>query len=312
METYLIVRLHGLIQHLLRKEDYEWLLKGRSLRDLPEYSHIENEDSLEEVLNKIDNVLMKRLNFLADLQSKFSPFITAFSDRLEIENIKVRLRQFHGRQDKKSIYTQYAHFTSPDELMEIDNEEKLWTLLQNTPYHTVAPTEEILKDSLEFKEAYLDSCYYAYIRSVIPKKERKELGELLDLEGLITSIYWMLVFNEDKMIKLIEERLHGFKPSFIKVKEFNLKNVYSLLKVDWNLADKLVKQGEISKLMRKLKKAHLELVREKAERKSLSSLFLYYYLLLIKYERDNLHKMVLGRVIGLKREKIKQTLLFLF
>ncbi len=310
METYLIVRLHGLIQHLLSREDYERLLKGRPFRELPEYSHIENENSLEEVLAKVDDVLIKRLNFLMGLQSRYSSFITAFGDRLELENIKVKLRQLYGRRSEAGIYTQYVHFTPLDKLMEVDSEEELWTSLQNTPYHTAASTEEILKESLEFKEAYLDSCYYTYIKSVLPKNERKRLGRLLDLEGLIVSAYWMLVFNKDRTRELIEEKLRGFKPNFIKVEELNPRNICSLLKFNWSFAENLVKRGEISKLMKKLRSIHLRLVREEAKRACLSSLFLYYYLLLIKCERDNLHRIVLGRAMGLKREKIRQTLLF--
>jgi len=309
METYVVVRVHGLLQHLLKAEDYEALLRGEALWSLPEYTSISPEDSVRDFLSKIDEVMIGRLTFLMKLQSAYTGLITAFADRLEVENLKVKLRELYSARGKYDVYSSYSHFIPLEKLLRAETEEELWELTRETPYQ---PEEKgILEGDLQLKEAYLDSRYYAYLKASVPRRERKALGELIHLEGLIPAVYWMIVLGSEKVAELIEKGiLKGFKhPS---VRKTSLGNYLATLRVRKEEAERLIEESEISVLMRVLRSNLLEILRGEARRAQLASQYLYYYLTLVKNERDNLQKIVIGQALGLDREKIRQTLVLPF
>lgn len=310
METYVIVRIHGLLQHLLKAEDYEDLIDGKSLWELPEYSHIEASDDVATVLTKIDQVLVKRFEFLSKLESGYSRFIRAFSDRLELGNVKIKLRELYGARKRYDIYTQYSHFVPLEKLLSVGEESELWNLLKGSPYHSILNTKNLIDKSLEFKEAYLDSSYYAYLKESLHKHERKILRKLVDLESFIPALYWTLVLGEDNMKTCIRRNIfRGFKSKLIKMGEFSLRVLLENLDISWDYAKKLLDEGSISILLNEALRSHLRKAAVEAKKRQLSPVYAYYYLLLAKYERDNLQKIVIGKNLKLDKEKIRQALI---
>jgi len=312
METYVIVRIHGLLQHLLGAEDYEDLIDGKGLWEFPEYSHVESDDDVTTVLAKIDQVLVKRLEFLSKLESGYRGFVRAFSDRLELGNVKIKLRELYGARERYDIYAQYSHFVSLEELLGVEEESEFWGLLEETPYHSVLSTKSLLGKSLEFKEAYLDSCYYAYLKESLHRHERRILRELMDLESLVPASYWTIVLGEHVMKTCMKDGIFkGFETGLMKAGEFSLRALLEKLGISWDYAKKLIDEGQISLLMNEALKNHLKRAAAEAGRRQLSPVYVYYYLLLAKYERDNLQRIVIGRSLELDREKIRQALILL-
>ena len=309
METYTVVRVHGLIQHLLSPRDYEALINGRGLWEYPEYAHVEPEDDVPSMLTKVGKVLIERLEFLSSLESGYRRFIRAFSDRLELENIKIKLRELHRAREKYDIYAQYSHHIPLEELLGISEEESFWRKLEGTPYHSLLATEDLKGKSLQFKEAYLDSCYYAYFKGSLNRRERKTLGRFIDLEGLIPAAYWMIVLGEKEVTPRLEGEFKGFRTEFSRIEEYSLRAVLGELGIGWDRAGKLVRESKISALIREALVNHLGKVKDEARRRRLSLAYVYYYLLLAKYERDNLQRVIVGRSLELDREKILQTLI---
>ena len=308
METYTIVRVCGLLQHLLKKTDYEVLLEEDGIWRFPAYSHISPDDPLEDVLAKIDGVMVDRFNFLSKIKSRYTRLITAFADRLELENLKIKLREIYGKKERYEIYIPYSHFIPIEDLLKVKKEEEVWRLVLETPYW-ISSQEPPRKDLLSW-ELYLDSKYYLYLKESLPSLERRTLGEIVDLESFIAAIYWMVVVGEEDIIDLIaRDELTGLKPHFVE-SEVSLSGYIGSLGLEHREAVRLIRENEISLLLKKLREKFLEVLSNKAGEEKFSVALTYYYLTLVKAERDNLHRIIIGKKLGLPPEKIRRVLLF--
>lgn len=312
METYLIVRVHGLLQHLLKPKDYINFLEEKVT--LNELGYTNEEYDLERKINSICGKFIERIKFLEKIGGSLTPFFTAFLDFLEINNVKYKFRYLRGS-SRDIYYIPYSHFIPFDRLISISDEEELMFLLSKTPYITILEPKikriKVSNLSLKVIEAILDAIYCSYYRYQAKIAHiKKGTLRLVDLEILIKYLYWLLNLTEEdiallKNIRLIEE----FLPKTFKVID-NIENILKLYNIKYDNVQYIINSKQISRLMSMIYKAFLRKVSKAALRGSMSQEYVYYYMLLCKFEMSNLERIIIGKKTGLTRELIEPALIF--
>jgi len=130
------------------------------------------------------------------------------------------------------------------------------------------------------------------------------------LEALVQTLYWSAVMSGDRVSELMSrgQALSGLRPKFIRLEEEGVRGYAAALGLKWEEVRRRIEEGRVTELLYDASRVHLSTAAEEARRRQLSPVYLYYYLLLCKYERDNLQRVVVGIAMNLDREKIRQTL----
>ncbi|MCD6564302.1 MAG: hypothetical protein J7K23_10385, partial [Thermoproteales archaeon] len=119
MKTYLVTRTHGLILSLIKSEEYNLLISGKIDLNKIGYNVSFEKDSVEKIFNVIVRKFVDRILFLEKITPDYSDFFRAFLERLEVENIKAKLRYLRGFKNKE-VYYPYEYFISKKDLMLIN------------------------------------------------------------------------------------------------------------------------------------------------------------------------------------------------
>ena len=294
MEVYAIVRAHGLRARLLTKEDYEAILRGaRKLWEYPEYSGIAEKDPLDQKLDKVYRVYVRRMEFLASLSPRLRSFIYALLDRLEVENLKIHLRHVMGYR-RPVVYYPYARFLGPAKLVTLSTEGALWQALQGTPYalpkdftfKTAAPVE---------REALIESLYFKHLLAEV-EALRAPPDAISAIRGLVHRDYTVR-YN-------LWERALGPKLASEVAKALGLSGVLVS-----ELLDRLRALPESEALLqgfRDIYRAALRVAREHP----LDAAYICAFNVLACVEAQNLERIILGSEVGIAEEVINKQLIY--
>lgn len=305
MQNYLLVRVHGLIQHVLRMEDYMHIVKeGVSPSILRYYQGIGGQP-YDEQINTIIKTYVDRITFLAKIYPPYARFFRAFLDRLELENLKVKLRTFKSEQPTERYYS-YFHHASFSRLEEIREEKDFWLLLAETPYWPEDMGIDLEDLCLETKEALLDSIYYEYLRkAAIDVGVQRKIMRLIDIEALISMLYWVIVLGEERVRELLEGKvLEGLKPKQLKISSVDPYSLSTLIGIDASELKMLIDHRNISMIKLNSYKSYLESVKKIAKMSQLSFVYVFYYMVLCRNEMENLLKILIGKKLKLAPDAI--------
>ncbi len=312
METYLVVRAHGLKTRLLKQRDYEMIVnEEKSLSDYPDYHNIKEEDSLHEKIEKVYRVYVNRINLLANISPKeYQAFIKALLDRLEIENIKIQLRYIMGSK-RRVIYYPYGHYISPTRLSKITSEGRLWETLQKTPYMKTKKMPRFVTGTIAEREMYLENLYYSYMLDIIlsTKKLRKKLRvlyEILKTEYMGKLIYWEKVLGQQSLRDALRNIGTPFNIYSVRVKELLEK-----LKIDPKEAEEILESNKLTEFLNLMKRGVIKYSIYLLTPYTVDLPFLYLYNLMANIEAENLEKIILGKDIGLTEEAILSMLVII-
>ncbi len=308
METYLVVRAHGLKTRLLNKKDYEDIVRGkRSLSDFKDYSAIREDMELKEKVNHIYRVYISRLGLLAKIAPEYGEFIYALLDRLEVENIKIQLRNLYGRREKAYFYP-YGRRLSPAELEEATSEEALWELVKRTPYMEGVQLP-VFSGSVAEREMFLDNIYYLYLLKKINtgslRKKLAPITEVVRLEYLIKLFYWKTAFGEDFW------RLIAKQPKPFNVSEKTFDTLLVKLDISEETVSELLSQRKLTELMNEMTLALVRHASYSLRPYSTELPFVYTYNIMAYVEAVNLERVMLGIDTGLPEETILSSLVYI-
>ena len=216
METYAVVRAHGVKSRLLSKQDYEALVAGtRRIWEFPDYTHILEQDPLEKKLEKAYKVYIDRMTLLAKI-SKFPDLIFALLDWLEVENIKFHLRLITGYQ-RQVLYYPYGRLLGLEKLKSLSSESLIWEALSATPLKAPAPrTHAFMTGLIAEREAFLEILYFGYLVNTIInlKWQRNIAATVIDFvtsNFTVRYAYWIKLLPENIVGSIIERYAPGLK-----------------------------------------------------------------------------------------------------
>ncbi len=306
MIEYLIVRTIGLRLHLLRPDDYERLIRGEvELEDLPEYRSLVTAEAEEARLRAVHAKFVERASLLLKVCDSHAPFVRAFLDRLEVENVRARLRGALSDTDPPYYYP-YSHFIDLEALAGARSLDRVMRLLRGTPYEVrvrrSAPASVL--------EMALDSAYFAYYRKEARRSGLKCLMPLIDREALARLLYWTLRLGESAVVG---ERslLRGFEPASLSVRLRPplLDRLAGLFRLDAEQLRRMERHGEVSRAVRVVEGRIADAARRSFLRERYAPIAVYYYLLLCYNEMRNLERILLGKMLGLRPELIRGAVL---
>ena len=300
MKTYLVTRTHGLILSLIKSEEYNLLISGKIDLNKIGYNVSFEKDFVEKIFNAIVGKFVDRIVFLEKITPDYSDFFRAFLERLEVENIKAKLRYLRGFKNKE-VYYPYEYFISKKDLMLINNEYELLNFLKNTPlditYYINKLKNEDEKD-LVIKEILLDIKYYEYYFSTL-KEFKKFLFPMVNLERIITYIFWCTMIGEEKISKLL---------LLFNIKNLNYAEISHALGLSKNDLQRHLENKHYMRLLEIAEDNFIKKLKKNVLRNKDNIFFVYYYMIASYYEMKNLEKILLGRKIGLRPEVIRGTL----
>jgi len=312
---YTIVRCHGLIMHLLRRQEYMDLVEEKiKLEDIEEYKEVRDEYPLERKLELITKKFVDRIRFLANVAGRnISEFYTAFLDFLEAENIKIRIRSLYGR-GEEDIYYPYSHFVGVKELKSAKNETDLMLLLRETPYRLKPEVIEFMKRNVAIGEMYIESCYYKRLKEVLSKykRELKRIIPFVDYEILRRVMYWFVTIGEERAQKLIREHgFHGLTPYEKGWTRIRSDRIIAEFNLDPKQVRELINRKKITDLMHIMRIRELNALRRGVRRAKTSEVFIYYYMQMCREEMSNLYKILIGKENNLPKEAITAMLVII-
>jgi len=300
MKTYLVTRTHGLILSLIKSEEYNLLISGKIDLNKLGYNVSFEKDFVEKIFNAIVGKFVDRIVFLEKITPDYSDFFRAFLERLEVENIKAKLRYLRGFKNKE-VYYPYEYFISKKDLMLINNEYELLNFLKNTPlditYYINKLKNEDEKD-LVIKEILLDIKYYEYYFSTL-KEFKKFLFPMVNLERIVTYIFWCTMIGEEKISKLL---------LLFNIKNLNYAEISHALGLSKNDLQRHLENKHYMRLLEIAEDNFINKLKKNVLRNKDNIFFVYYYMIASYYEMKNLEKILLGRKIGLRPEVIRGTL----
>ncbi len=315
MELYLAVRCHGLKTRLLRQKDYEALVKGeKELSELPDYKDIDEEDPLHVKIRKVFEVFNKRVSLLIKIAPDIEPLIRMYPDRLEIENLKIRLRALRGIRVEEYYYP-YFHYFDHKTLSSITSERQLWEKINKTPYMQCPRPPSFISNSLAEREAFLDAVYIAYMRTLISKTNRiirHPLLNFLDLEAISKLVYWKLVLPKEVEFMLRRGLLKDLLPMSISLASLDPINLLSTLKIKREIAVRFVENLDISGMLIAIRRSLLMHLQRIAINHSTGFPYVLFYLALALNEAQNLEKLFIGKHVRMSEEDILSSLCTLY
>ncbi|MCD6563294.1 MAG: hypothetical protein J7K23_05205, partial [Thermoproteales archaeon] len=181
------------------------------------------------------------------------------------------------------------------------NEYELLNFLKNTPlditYYINKLKNEDEKD-LVIKEILLDIKYYEYYFSTL-KEFKKFLFPMVNLERIITYIFWCTMIGEEKISKLL---------LLFNIKNLNYAEISHALGLSKNDLQRHLENKHYMRLLEIAEDNFIKKLKKNVLRNKDNIFFVYYYMIASYYEMKNLEKILLGRKIGLRPEVIRGTL----
>jgi len=308
VETYLVVRAHGLKTRLLGRREYEDIVRGkRGIWDFRDYSAIREDMDLKEKINQVYRVYTSRLGLLARIAPDYGEFIYALLDRLEVENVKIQLRNIYGRRGRAYFYP-YGRRLSPAQLEGVASEEALWELVGKTPYMEGVRLPAFRAGVAE-RELFLDNIYYLYLlRSVNAGPLRKKLSPVTDvirLEYLVKLFYWKTALGDDFWAIIARHP----KPFSIGERSFDALLVK--LDVSQERVSELLSQRKLTELMNEMTLALVRYASFALRPYSVELPFIYTFNIMAYIEAQNLERIILGLDTGLPEETILSSLVYI-
>ncbi len=306
METYLVVRAHGLKTRLLGKDDYVNIVRGkRSLSDYMDYSAIREDMELKDKVNEVYRVYVSRMNLLARVAPDYGEFLYALTDKLEIENFKIQLRNVLGRRAPPYFYP-YGRKVGPAKLREVQSEEELWELLEKTPY--MKGVKKPPMNTVAEKEFFLDVLYYLYLLSSIEDKNYSKrlepVKEAIRMEYLVKLYYWSSALGK-RFWELLAQM-----PKPFSVTESSFSALTKKLKVDEEKLSDLIARRRLTEAMNELTVSLIKYVGYIVRPYTVELPFLYLYNMMAYVEAVNLERVIIGLDTGLAEENILSSLMF--
>ncbi|HDJ89816.1 MAG TPA: hypothetical protein ENG40_03900 [Thermoprotei archaeon] len=302
MKTYLIVRVHGLRQHLLKEDDYHKLIRGDIDLDNLGYTTSIKENNIQELIEDISKKFIEKVLFLEKIAPEYSKFFRAFLEKLEVENIKAKLRYMRGSGGLEYYYP-YHYFIDREKFLSIRNEEELIKILSETPLSIKICIDHIKarkgRISLMEKELCLDAKYYEYYAESV-KRYSKIIFSAIQLEKILTYTYWSIMLGR----KDTEEIFLTINPENF----FLIEMGFHLLELKISRFEKYLENKDYSSLISLVDTLYLKRIKRLFLENKNNLYTVYYYLILIYYEMKNLEKIVLGRKMALRPEIIRGTL----
>jgi len=294
METYAVVRAHGIKSRLLSKQDYQALVAGtKQIWEFPDYAYISEQDPLEKKLEKVYKVYIDRIAPLTKIP-KVSDLTFTFLDRLEVENIKFHLRFIAGYQ-RPVLYYPYGRLLGLEKLRSLGSEVSIWEALSDTPLK--APkTPGFTTGLIAEREALLEILYYRYLTSIITNlKWRKDIiAALMDLvssDFTVRYVYWVKLLSENTVHYLIE----SYAPE-LKVQSELLESL------EGTSTTEILQKGTRMLVSRVLKGIRTH---------PLDPAYIYILNHLLLIEAQNLEKILLGKELRIPEEVILSNLILL-
>lgn len=307
MEGYLVTRAHGLKTRLLTRKDYEALIREeKELTDFEAYRDIDEKASIDQKIEKIFNVFSERLELLCSVAEEYRDVICLYADKLEIENVKFKLREIYGKRTKPYFYPYFHHITM-DALRGAISEGEVWDILGSTPYMRGREQPKFITGTVDEREAFLDSLYYEYARNVVlslKRKYRDAILEAIDREALITLIYWSIIFKSTLEDLAKRSLISGLVPVSFPIRNFDPLRLVRRIGVSFNVVKKHLETNDISSLMLILENEN-EKYYVRLSRIFFTELpYLIYYVNLALNEAFNLERIILGKILGIAEEEI--------
>ncbi|RLE99916.1 MAG: hypothetical protein DRJ63_03960 [Thermoprotei archaeon] len=311
MKDYLVVRTHGLKSRLLTKKNYEDLVYSRA--SLAHFGYLEAPEehyTLHEILDKITQKYIQRIEFLSKTLTETSNFFKMFLEELEIENIKAKIRSIYGSREKKGYLYPYSHFISLTILKRAATLYELEKLLEKTPLKL--PLRKLAKKNPQLPLLALDSLYYILLKNSlkVSRDSRKEILELINYESLIKLLYWILVIGKENLRN--REILSILKSLYPKERALtiSLESLATKLKLDYNKIINNLKLNKISEILLLAESNLIKRAKHKALFNAITAVYVYYYMLLCRNERRNLEKIIIGRELKLSPQVILSSLIY--
>jgi vacuolar-type H+-ATPase subunit C/Vma6 len=283
VENYLVVRSHGLKQHLIKPSDYEKLLKSEdpinTLAALG-YDDVMNIYGISwpEVLKAVYAKLVEKVRPLM-VNESHRKFLTAFLDRLEAANCKIKLRELMGEKTHPTLYYPYSHHLDLELLSKAGNIQEYVDLLSEAPYglklgYALGVYEKT--GFISVLEASIDFSYYNYYLEIA---KETSFEKFVKMEKEVYKAYWGELFDK------LGETTKSVTLESLKVEPNGFSMQLSVLK-DFLLRLKVI-----------------------AKEESLSISYVYAYLISCWIEAMNIEKILLGKRLNIESKMIRNMLL---
>ncbi len=306
METYIAVRCHGLKTRLLSIRDYEAIIRGKkSISDFPDYKHVVEGESPCIAAEKIFQVFVDRVRTLITAAPGLEEFLRVYPDRLEIENIKIKIREIMGRK-ARTCYYPYSHHIPLDVLKSITTEERLWDKLKDTPYMMEVRKPEFTANVVAEREAFLDSLYFTYVRRILARygrRSKKILLPIVEWEATSKLAYWSIVFGEGVKDLFKRNIIEGLQP-YRKLARADVENLLSLLGISSEDISQILGNQELSRLLLELEKRYIKYMKRIVRSHPVELPYVYYYMALALNEAYNLERIIISKVLHIPENEI--------
>jgi len=284
VELYAVVRAHGLKSRLLRRNDYEAIASGeKGLYEHPDYSAVSDRDTLEEKVEKVYRVYVRRVSLLASSTPELSPFLNALLDRLEFENSKIQLRRLAGS-EAYALFYPYGRHIGPSRLSTIRSGREVWKALSEVGLVEEVPQLE--EGTLADQEFALDLAYYRHLlrgieASKISRSCKGRLERAALQECALALSYWSSILGFDMVLDAA--RRTGMGGAGELLQELAVKK-WSTVEAERRLAFTIAKTLE--------------------KEYPLEAPFLYAFEIYSRLEAKNLERMLTGLHLGSSREEV--------
>jgi vacuolar-type H+-ATPase subunit C/Vma6 len=283
MENYLVVRSHGLKLHLIKPDDYEKLLKSEdpinTLAALG-YDDVMNiyGRSWPEVLKAVYAKLVEKVRPLM-VDESYRKLLTAFLDRLEAANCKIKLRELMGERTRPVLYYPYSHYLDLEPLSKASDVHEYVSLLSETPYGLkLRYALEVYEKTgiTSILEASIDFSYCNYYLEIA---KGTAFEKFVKMEKEVYKVYWGELFD------MLGKTTKSVTFDFLKIEPNGLSMQFSALK------DFLIKL----KIM--------------AKEESLDMSYVYAYLISCWIEATNIEKILISKRLNIESKMVRDMLL---
>jgi len=335
---YLITRIHGLKEHLLKTEDFIRMLRAKNMAEISDflftsdYSIELSKIPIKELdAKQLESIfylkLSERLSFLFQITSgKVKEVLENYYRRIEVENIKRMIRAIHGKEKIREDYLipiprryQTVNFLALSETRTI---REMIDLLKETPYRN-------LKDRVEQYEKYnnplvleaqADKLYYSglwqKLEKIVDKNEVKQLiGTEIDLKNLLYVFSFKRMKMEPELLEEMIVNVH-YKLSKSLIPKLIGTSYETIPKIlTWppyvELANKTIELLD-KEMLAETENIFSQYLYSYAETEALRNpnnlVYVFAYLNLCFREARNLTTLSVGKQLKLDEEKIRSSL----
>ncbi|RLF23365.1 MAG: hypothetical protein DRN15_06565 [Thermoprotei archaeon] len=208
METYVVVRAHGLRTHLLKPEDYEKLLGTANVKEFiyvlsdTDYRNVVEQLPEEVEASDFRKALFKKYMERVNILEKNSPdglrqFLRNYAlGRFEVVNIKHVLRAKAGGSSISvhELFPVKLNVVKWNEPLGLERLDDVVRYLARRGYPTLDIAFSIYRRNrlLDVLECALEADYYDSLHRLIEKLKLRELEDIVREEADIRWLYWII------------------------------------------------------------------------------------------------------------------------